>query len=186
MFTHLVVALVLVVRLYDAYGVPASELETARAKGGTILGDGGIDVTWLACPCDGQVKPAELIVRLTAASGTSEPDSLGFSYVDVARRSGTLATVFADRARTRAQEAHVSSGELLGRAMAHEIVHLLLGTTQHDSRGLMRRRWTVIELQKNRPWDWSLPRETLVHMHRALRTRVQELQAPDGVVALRP
>ena len=84
------------------------------------------------------------------------------------------------------QAAHVSSGELLGRAMAHEIGHLILGTTQHDSRGLMRGRWTVIELQNNRPWDWSLPRETVVDMDRALRTRLHELQKADEGVALRP
>ena len=179
-------SLVLVVRLYDAYGVSARELETARATGGSILGHAGIAVTWIACPCDELVGPAEVIVRVTAAAATSERGSLGFSYVDVARRSGTLATVFADRVRTRAGQAHVSSGELLGRTMAHEIGHLILGTTQHDSRGLMRGRWTVIELQNNRPWDWSLPRETVVDMDRALSARLHEFQKPDDVIALQP
>ena len=186
MLAHPVIGLALVVRLYNAYGVSAGELETARATGGSILGNAGIAVTWVACPCDEQVGPAELIVRVTAAAATSERGSLGFSYVDVARRSGTLATVFADRVRTRAGEAHLSSGELLGRAMAHEIGHLILGTTRHDSRGLMRGRWTVSELQNNRPWDWSLPRETVVDMDRALRARLYTLEKPAEVVALRP
>jgi hypothetical protein len=179
-------SLVLVVRLYDAYGVSARELENARATGGSILGHAGIAVTWVTCPCDEQVGPAEVIVRLTAAAATSERGSLGFSYVDVADRSGTLATVFADRVKKRAGEAHVSSGELLGRTMAHEIGHLILGTTQHDSRGLMRGRWTVSELQNNRPWDWSLPRETVVDMDRALRARLHELRRPDDLIALQP
>jgi hypothetical protein len=186
MLTHSVLALALVVRLYDAYGVSAKELETARATAGSILGNAGFPVTWVACPCDEQVGPAELILRVTAAAATSERDSLGFSYVDVAHGAGTLATVFADRVRTRAREARVGSGELFGRAMAHEIGHLILGTTQHDSRGLMRGRWTVTELQVNRPWDWSLPRETVVNMDRALRSRLRELRKPDQVVALRP
>jgi len=186
MLAHPVMALALVVRLYDAYGVSAAELEAARATGGSILGDAGIAVTWVACPCDERVGPAELIVRVIAATATSERDSLGFSYVDLASRSGTLATVFADRVRTRASEARVRSGELLGRAMAHEIGHLLLGTTQHDSRGLMRGRWTAIELQNNRRWDWSLPHETIVQMDRALRARLRWLQEPDDVLALRP
>jgi hypothetical protein len=38
MLAHSVVALALIVRVYDAYGVSASELETARATGGAILG----------------------------------------------------------------------------------------------------------------------------------------------------
>jgi hypothetical protein len=63
---------------------------------------------------------------------------------------------------------------------------MILGTTHHDSRGLMRGRWTVIELQSNRPWDWSLPRQTVVDMDRALRARFHELQKGDEVVALRP
>src|SRR5713226_10272612 len=108
MLPHSVVALALVVRLYHAYGVSARELETARSTGGSILGNAGIAVTWIVCPCDEPVVPAELIVRVIAAAATSERYSLGFSYVDVAHRSGTLATVFADRVRTRACEAHVS------------------------------------------------------------------------------
>jgi hypothetical protein len=186
MLTHLAVEVALVVRLYDAYGVSARDLETARATGGSVLGNAGIAVTWVACPCDEQVGPAELIVRVTTAAATSEAGSLGFSYVDVPHKSGTLATVFADRVRTRAWEAHVSSGELLGRVMAHEIVHLILGTTQHDNRGLMRGHWTVIELQNNRPRDWSLPHETVVEMNRALLARLHEIRKPDEVVSLRP
>jgi hypothetical protein len=186
MITHSAVALLLVVRLYDAYGVSAGELATAQATAGSILGKAGIPLTWVACPCNEQVGPAELVVRITAATSASERDSLGFSYVDVAHGSGTLATVFADRVRTRAGEAHVSSGQLLGRAMAHEMGHLILGTTRHDSRGLMRGRWTVIQLQSNHPWDWSFPRETVVDMDRALRARLIELQKSDEVADLRP
>jgi hypothetical protein len=186
MLAHPVLALALVVRLYDAYGVSAAELAAARATGGSILGSAGIAVTWVACPCAERVGPAELIVRVIAATAPSERDSLGFSYIDLESRSGTLATVFADRVRTRASEARVSSGELLGRAMAHEIGHLILGTIQHDSRGLMRGRWTASELQKNSPWDWSFPRETAIDMDRALRARLRELQHPDEVAALRP
>src|SRR5579863_9965275 len=121
MLSHPAVALVLVVRLYDAYGVSAGELSTARATAGSILGHAGIPLRWVACPCNQPVGPAELVVRITAATSTSERDSLGFSYVDVAHGSGTLATVFVDRVRTRAGEAHVSSGQLLGRAIAHEM-----------------------------------------------------------------
>ena len=178
MFTHAVSALALVVHLYDMYGVSVSELEAARLTGGAILSDAGIAVTWRAQPCGDRVGPAELIVRVTAAPGTSERDSLGFSYVDVAHKSGTLASVFADRVGARAREARIDSGELLGRAIAHEIGHLLLGTTQHDSRGLMRGVWTVLELQRNHPWDWSLPHGTIVNMDRGLRGRLRELQEP--------
>jgi hypothetical protein len=38
--------------------------------------------------------------------------------------------------------------------MAHEIGHLLLGSTAHSATGLMREVWTDEELQRNRPEDW--------------------------------
>ena len=75
--------------------------------------------------------------------------------------------------------------ELAG-IVAHEMGHWILGTTGHDGRGLMRGRWTVIQLQNDRPSDWSLPRETVVDMDRALRARLIELQKSDEVAALRP
>jgi hypothetical protein len=57
---------------------------------------------------------------------------------------------------TRAHEANVDSGRLLGRAIAHEIGHLLLGTSGHANRGLMRARWLTGELQRDWPLDWIL------------------------------
>jgi hypothetical protein len=45
---------------------------------------------------------------------------------------------------------------LLGRAIAHEIGHLLLGTASHACAGLMRARWLTGELQRDWPLDWVL------------------------------
>jgi hypothetical protein len=125
-------------------------------------------------------------VLIVAAQPASEPGSLGFSYVDVERRSGTLATVFADRVNALAALAggHLvdSGGQLLGRAMAHEIGHLLLGTTHHADR-LMRGRWTTIDLRKNQPWDWALSREEADLMRRAIAVRQRHPEQPAAIVA---
>ena len=129
------------------------------------------------------LEPAELVVRVIAAPPVSEPDSLGLSYVDLERRSGTLATVFADRVAALSGLCSRDRGEILGRAMAHEIGHLLLGTARHADRGLMRGRWTAIELLNNHPLDWGLSREEGALMRRALALRQRRPEQPAAIVA---
>lgn len=183
MLAHAALALYVVVRLYDTHGVPEDALVTARATAERILQAADVRVRWAQCPCSQPVGPVELMVRLSAAPPGSEPASLGFSYVDVGRKAGTLATVFDDRVHALATAARVDEGELLGRAIAHEMGHLLLGTHDHASAGLMRGTWTSIELAKNRPVDWLLTRGDGADLRQALVRRVRVAQAPAAVVA---
>jgi len=183
MLAHAVLALSLVVRIYDAYGIPGDELAAARAVVERTLKDADIAVTWAQCPCPARVGAAELVVRIAASSPASSRGSLGFSYVDVDRKAGTLATVFADRVRALAAAAGVSEAELLGRAMAHEVGHLLLGTRAHNREGLMRGEWTTIELARNRPWEWALSRADGAAMRQAIVRRMREPARPAAVIA---
>ncbi len=183
MLAHAALALSLVVRVYDAYGVPDDRLHAARTVVERILKDAGVAVTWAECPCDARVGPAELVLRIVAAPPASEPASLGFSYVDVDRKAGTIATVFADRVAALAAGSHTDEGDLLGRAMAHEIGHLLLGTPDHGREGLMRGQWTTIELARNRPWEWVLSRTEGARMRQAIVRRTREPVHPAAVIA---
>lgn len=183
MLAHAVLALALVVRVYDAYGVPEDQLAAARTVVERTLNDAGVAVTWAQCPCDARVGAAELVMRLAASSPASSSGSLGFSYVDVDRKAGTMATVFADRIRTLAGAAGASEAELLGRAMAHEVGHLLLGTRDHNREGLMRGEWTTIELARNRPWEWALSRRDGAKMRQAIVRRMREPVRPAAVIA---
>jgi hypothetical protein len=125
----------------------------------------------------------ELMVRLADATPQNEPASLGFSYVDTGLKAGTLATVFPDRVHALADAARVDEGELLGRAMAHEVGHLIIGTRDHASAGLMRGTWASTELVKNRPVDWEfLPRDG-VEFRQALVRRIRGARKPDAVLA---
>ena len=173
MLAYLALVLSVHVRVYDGYGMPRGELTAARTVVARILKDADIDVQWAECPCAAPVGPTELMVRVVASTPKSEPASLGFSYVDVERRIGTLATVFADRVRGLAASAGVDEGELTGRAMAHEIGHLLLGTRDHERTGLMRGTWTSIELARNHPLDWQLSRADAVRLRQGLVRRLQ-------------
>src|SRR4029077_8223893 len=82
MLAQSLLALSLVVRIYDAFGVPANHLDRARMTADRILKDAGVTIAWRLCPCPAPVGAGELVVRIIAASPLSEPASLGFSYVD--------------------------------------------------------------------------------------------------------
>ena len=202
MLARTVLALSLVVRVYDNVGVASGDMVSALAVAHAILKNVGIEVTWQAGRVgqaglvgqvgqvmqngldDGdRVATSELIVRIVAAPAGSHPDSLGFSFVDTGTGSGTLATIFLDRVHDLSARAGADSGPLLGRAMAHEIGHLLLGTTHHADRGLMRGVWSTIDLQKDQPLDWMLSAQEGARMRRALALRLRRSEPPDAVVA---
>jgi hypothetical protein len=153
-----VLALSLVVRIHDGYGVPGDHLAKAQKTVERIMNAAGVRVAWPACPCLSPVSSGELVVRISASSAASTPGSLGFSFVDLGQKAGTLATVFADRVQSLAAIAKVDDGELLGQVIAHEIAHLLIGTRDHAPRGLMRGEWRASELTRNHPSDWRLTR----------------------------
>jgi hypothetical protein len=192
MLAGTVLALSLAVHVYDNVGVANGDMASALAVAHAILKNVGIEVTWRGVDTVqvGQVgrvgqDGAALIVRIVAAPAGSHPDSLGFSFVDTEIGSGTLATIFLDRVHNLSARAGSDSGQLLGRAMAHEIGHLLLGTTHHADRGLMRGVWSTIDLQKDQPLDWMLSAQEGARMRRALALRLRRAEPPAAVVAKR-
>jgi len=152
----------IVVRTYTE-AASAGDLRTARLTANAILERAGIQVVWLECgvpdgPADADActqapRWNELLVRIVSAGavdGRLGVDTLGFALVDVDAGAGSLATVYADRVRVKAQGAGIDGAELLGRAMAHEVGHLLLGTNRHAAHGLMRASWSSVDLRGHR------------------------------------
>ena len=85
---------------------------------------------------------------------------MGDSIIDRRSQSGVFATVYADRVSYMASRAAINPAVLLGRAIAHELGHLQLGSG-HSSAGIMRRSWTVNELRCSRPGDWQFTKEQI-------------------------
>jgi hypothetical protein len=173
-----------VVRTYNRVGAAprevAAALETARA----ILKDAAIDLVWRDChPCDEPPGPRELIVRIVAAPAQAEPGSLGYSFVDVQQRRGSLATIFADRVESMATAADLDPGVLIGRTIAHELAHLLLGTTEHSAHGLMRAHWDMRAVERDLQRDWLLSRDEGKRMRRGLVARARQPRVPATVIA---
>jgi hypothetical protein len=68
--------------------------------------------------------------------------------------TGVLATVYGDRVVRRAA-GRINQSVLLGRTIAHELGHLLLGLRTHSRSGLMREFWSDEELRRNHMPDWA-------------------------------
>jgi hypothetical protein len=157
------------VRIYDNFGVPVEDLTAARTEAETILREAGIEPVWLHCavieaewqssmnPCHEEVGPGEVVVRILGSSGLETASArvpLGEAVVNIQSHTGWLASVFADRVASTSDRAGANPRGVLGRVIAHEIGHLLLGTHDHSMHGLMRATWTDQELRRPIGLEW--------------------------------
>jgi hypothetical protein len=159
------------------------ELATARRLVDQILGEAGIAVSWVQCwspdrsaqtpvACNHPLNAGEAILKFgtaTDANSASHQASLGYSFIDVQAGTGSVAMVYTDRVRDLSRSTGVRSVDLLGRAIAHEIGHLLLGTNQHAAVGLMRAVWSQAELRRSVAADWRFSEDEGQAIRRALR-----------------
>jgi len=164
----------LVVRVYDNAGVLADHRARAIKSAHEILTRAELAVEWHDCPaggvrlrrdCAAVPAPEELSVRLVRSPRRTAGDrALGNALIDSSTGKGTLATVFVDRIEAMAARGPIDAWSVVGRVMAHEIGHLLLGTNSHSDTGVMREIWTLKDLVRDRPHDWvfsNTQRETL-------------------------
>lgn len=110
------------------------------------------------------MDPGEVAVRIVrgvTAPRTSAPRtahqhdlSLGYSLIDPETRGGALATIYLDRVEWVAWNSGADPRVVLGRAIAHEIGHLLLGSNKHAGAGLMRAVWSRQALERDHAADW--------------------------------
>lgn len=149
----------LVVRLYDFSTLDQSVRSAALDEARAIVADAGVSASWHDCHrAEGCAPEAgELVVRVvreTGEHGVEWQRALGFSVIDPVAGSGTLATIFINRVEDSARHAGSDLALLLGRAIAHEVGHLILRTNAHADEGLMRAIWTEQELARNTREDW--------------------------------
>jgi hypothetical protein len=172
----------IVVRSYNTFGISSARLERAESTVRELLRDAGVDSSWRDCRttdgpsshspdlCKDVVSASEVIIRIVRAPrAISDVEALGYSHVDPYRRQGTLGTVFADRIRALSAALRIDEGTLLGRAMTHELGHLLLGTLDHSPDGLMRRQWS----NRGGAADWIFSVTQAEQIRAAIATRTE-------------
>lgn len=153
----------LTVRVADTPGTSGIDFSAALDETRMILDDAGITITWMNCragmaanDCQLPLRDNEVIVRLVSAN-VSKSDgivTMGVSLVDPGIRHSSFASVYVDLVERVARGAAIDARKLLGRAVAHEIGHLLLNTNTHARGGLMRATWSRVEMQRDESADW--------------------------------
>ena len=176
------------VRVYDFGGADGTRLAHALQDARAIFDDAGIASEWHDCTrratplsgfCGEPRQKRDLIVRiLRRDEGRGDlPRALGVSVVESGR--GVLATVFLDLVEPVAGRTGAGLHTLLGRAIAHEVGHLVLGTNAHSATGLMHEIWTDLELGRNDHRDWRFePGERALLREARLRLARQAPAAP--------
>ena len=159
-------------RIYNTAQVPAETRDAALAVARRSMQAATVDVAWQNCDlpdaCTRVPSPGELILRLVRSRDAASY-VLGEASIDTSAGSGVLATVYVDRVERMAALSEADATVLLGRAIAHELAHLLLATNAHSASGLMRAKWTTADLRRDQRADWMLTSEDGESIRRRLR-----------------
>lgn len=157
------------VRIYNYAQVPPAMLNEAARNAAAIFDAAGLPSQWRLCrirtvpggvedpSCEGIPGTNEFSLRVNQGPSDEPdlrqaPEVLG--YAVLLERRGVVATVHSARVLALARKAGVDAAALMARVMAHEVGHLLLGTTEHSARGLMRADWKLHEWSMSEHADW--------------------------------
>jgi hypothetical protein len=173
-----------VVRIYNYAGVRQDQLAISQATADRIFQNAGISLRWMKCrvrssdnasACvDALDEGREFMLRLIDGSEKiSRQLALGTSMVDRGTRGGVLMTVSPRLVRAVAAGSAIEAATILGRAVAHELGHLLLGRVAHSRSGVMRAFWSQDELRGIRPADWWFSSSEAAQMRQGLSSRIR-------------
>lgn len=179
------------VRVYDNTGAIDGERRPSLEIAASIVSAASVKVRWKSCTgptrpamstntrgqsaCEMPLAPGELVVRIMRSGvlqdGTRRELPLGDATMNSQTGKGVLATIYIDRVNWMAEQAGVDAGALLGRAIAHELGHLLMATSAHGSNGLMRPVWSQSEIRRRHIDDWIFRPQEIT----AIKARTQAL-----------
>ena len=184
-----------VIRSYNYAGVPPDTLAQARATAIRTFEHAGIELKWVDCETSSIVdrpssivdrpetcavplrEGAEFVLRLLTApqaiAGSPRHFAMGSTIVDHDSGIGAVTTVDPRLVSNIARAASADYPTLLGRAIAHEIGHLLLGHSRHSRDGLMRAVWSQEELRGIRPAGWQFSGAEAAQMRHGLAGRAR-------------
>jgi hypothetical protein len=140
----------LTIRMYAVAPVSQDLVGLAAPEAARILRSLPMRLGWVNCSaparpdsCESPDLPTDISIRLVPkALPSANKSALGMAMWS---ESGSSAAIFYDRALSIRKPGLLLT-QILGRAMAHEVVHLLLGTTSHAEVGLMKAEWIAEDL----------------------------------------
>ena len=149
----------LTINVHNQAHVEDEVLRKAEQEASKIFEELGIFTEWLDCPPISEelsnfqgcqqigftVLSLRIFPRLEPIQGGFRKTNMGVALVE--EQGGVYASVFYQRVTEVAESGRVSTGKVLGYAIAHEIGHLLLGSNSHSMAGLMKARWNDGDLK---------------------------------------
>ena len=161
-----------IVRVYNYAQVPDSMLHEAARGAAAIFDRAGLTSQWRICGirksgseaedpmCEGIPGANEFSLRINKGPQTDaglHQSSAVLGYAVILERRGVVATVHSGRVLALASKSGVDAAALMSRVMAHEVGHLLLGTNEHTTRGLMRGDWKLNawSMSEHSAWTFS-------------------------------
>jgi hypothetical protein len=134
-------------------------LAAAEEEAAMVFRNAGVQLIWVNCPPPGaqlespcHVPPGtahfalRILSRPMAEYLSFRAEDLGFALPCPESERGCVASVFYHRVEELAKGGTFPA-DILGRAIAHEIGHLLLGLNAHSPRGIMRAKWNPEDLR---------------------------------------
>lgn len=164
------------IRVYGFQGLSRSLVSQAEDEATRKLNPLALKLKWVDCAvsvpgseCETAEQPGHLTVRIVASvlpPASSQALGLAAWAGDEA-----AAFVFYDRILARRTQ-KTGLAAMLGRVMAHEIAHLLLGPRSHTEIGLMRGQWTAEDLQYSTSGFLGLSKQSVQYVQQEARRRV--------------
>ena len=141
------------ISVHDYADVPTELLAAAEGEAHRIFHQAGVETVWLNCsPKLEKTEPPECYIadsthlalkvqrRAMSVQARERTEALGIATLDE-KGAGFYGYVFYDRVQQLAKERNLKH-RLLGNVFAHEIGHLLLGSTSHSITGIMTGQWS--------------------------------------------
>jgi hypothetical protein len=145
------------ISVHDYANVPVPRMAAAEAQAARIFQRAGLETAWLSCgPRVEAIEPKACLItdrthltlkilpRALTRQTRNRCTVLGLALMDD-QGIGYTASVFYDRVLQLAARRNLEN-DLLGALFAHEIGHLLLGSSSHSPSGIMCPRWRDKEL----------------------------------------
>jgi len=171
------------VDVYNYSPVSGSMLARAEQETARIFQYTGVAMTWKDCSAASkaaaQDAPTTLTLRLLtnfmADALRIGSDTFGSARLPEGEGFGVVADIYAERIPELARGRDFEM--ILGRAIAHELGHLLLGKNAHSPAGIMHTPWRARDLETTRQAAMSFTTTEA----KKLRTQVQVRMAAAGV-----
>jgi hypothetical protein len=153
----------LCIHVHNPANASSRILDKATERAAETLTAAGVEIVWQFRPAD---EPGASMTDQHAASAQKhEPDLrdylvirilprfpdyclpgvLGYSLPDA--RFGPHVVLFFNRIERASLLNDVDVATVLGYAMAHEIGHVLLGSSEHSPGGIMKARWSMLDYE---------------------------------------